>query len=161
MDVAGVLSRDELATVLDRVLLARKVSPRSLIRHISTRHQYTRPGSRALRALLHDRINGVPESELERKFLRLVRHAGLPEPSRQYRIGHRRVDFAYPESRVAIELDGVAFHGSPSAIASDRRRQNQLVLAGWTVLRFGWEDVTRDEVAVRSIVSAAVDDRGG
>jgi very-short-patch-repair endonuclease len=48
------------------------------------------------------------------------------------------IDLAYPHLRIAIELDGWATHGVRSAFESDRIRANDLVLMGWTVLRFTW-----------------------
>ncbi|MGH9224336.1 MAG: endonuclease domain-containing protein [Acidimicrobiales bacterium] len=51
------------------------------------------------------------------------------------------VDLAYPARRLAIELDGVTAHGG-NRFQTDRTRQNAPVLAGWTVLRFTWADVT-------------------
>jgi very-short-patch-repair endonuclease len=50
------------------------------------------------------------------------------------------VDFAYPELKLAIEYDG-AWHAEPGQFAKDRRRLNQLVAAGWTVLHVTAEDL--------------------
>ena len=52
-----------------------------------------------------------------------------------------RVDLALPEQRVAIEHDGQAVHERPTVFTADRRRQNALVAAGWTVLRFTAADL--------------------
>ncbi|MET1004977.1 MAG: DUF559 domain-containing protein [Propionibacteriaceae bacterium] len=46
------------------------------------------------------------------------------------------LDFAFPEARLAVEIDGRSFHSSPEAFERDRWRQNDIVLAGWRVLRF-------------------------
>ena len=54
-----------------------------------------------------------------------------------------RVDLALPDSRLALEHDGRAVHDRADAFVSDRRRQNALVAAGWTVLRFTAEDLRR------------------
>ncbi len=61
-----------------------------------------------------------------------------------------RVDFAWPEQRLVVETDGFAFHADRRSYRADRRRGNALVLAGWGVLRFSWEDVVEhpDEVVV-------------
>lgn len=47
-----------------------------------------------------------------------------------------------------METDGFAFHADRQSYRKDRRRGNALVLAGWRVLRFSWEDVVHhpDEV---------------
>jgi very-short-patch-repair endonuclease len=52
-----------------------------------------------------------------------------------------RVDFAYPEVRLAIEVDGYAHHSSRKQWESDLARQNRLIAAGWRVLRFSSRDV--------------------
>ncbi|TAL20866.1 MAG: DUF559 domain-containing protein, partial [Frankiales bacterium] len=52
-----------------------------------------------------------------------------------------RVDFAWPDERLVVEVDGFAFHADRASYRNDRRRTNELVLAGWRVLRFSWEDV--------------------
>ncbi|MCI4063591.1 DUF559 domain-containing protein [Micromonospora sp. R77] len=49
-------------------------------------------------------------------------------------------DMAWRAARVIAEADGRHAHDSPSALFNDRRRQNRLANAGWTVLRFTWPD---------------------
>ncbi|MGI9196345.1 MAG: endonuclease domain-containing protein [Candidatus Nanopelagicales bacterium] len=69
------------------------------------------------------------------------------------------IDFALKELRIAIEVDGRAFHSDRSSFERDRRRQNLLVLGGWCVLRFTWEQITRDPEAVIACIVAAVAQR--
>ena len=109
-----------------------------------------------LSRLLDDREHGVPESELERAFLRLVRRHRLPVPVRQHPVGRYRLDFAYPDVKVAIELDGWATHGSPQRRRADLSRQNELEVLGWHVLRFTWDDVTKDPAGVALTVRAVL-----
>ena len=63
-----------------------------------------------------------------------------------------RVDFAYPELRLAIEVDGFAAHSSVDAFRRDRTRQNALVAAGWTVLRFTWTEVNDNSPSVGRMI---------
>ena len=49
---------------------------------------------------------------------------------------------AFPRQKVAIEVDGLAFHSDQDAFQHDRERQNSIALAGWQVLRFTWLDLT-------------------
>ncbi|MGN9811862.1 hypothetical protein ACTMSW_21195 [Micromonospora sp. BQ11] len=49
-------------------------------------------------------------------------------------------DLGWRAPRVIAEADGRGPHGTPDAAYADRRRQNRLVNAGWTVLRFTWQD---------------------
>ena len=109
-----------------------------------------------LRALLTDRAEGIPQKELERRFLRLIRAYGLPKPVRQKRSGNRKIDFAYPELMIAIEVDGWNSHGSPAALASDLKRQNELILRGWTILRFTWSQITKQPDEVAATIRAAL-----
>jgi very-short-patch-repair endonuclease len=96
---------------------------------------------KTLKRLLDDRTKGVPQKELEKLFLRKLRTAVIPEPVRQHPCGSHFIDLAYPDAKLAIELDGLRDHFSADAFKRDRRRQNEIVLAGYTVLRFTWEDV--------------------
>jgi very-short-patch-repair endonuclease len=68
----------------------------------------------------------------------LVLAAGLPAPVAQFevRAGGRfvaRVDFAWPEQRLALEYDGL-WHAEPGRFARDRQRLNALTAAGWRVV---------------------------
>lgn len=49
-------------------------------------------------------------------------------------------DLGWRGPRVIAEADGRGPHGTPEAVHADRRRQNRLVNAGWTILRFTWAD---------------------
>lgn len=81
------------------------------------------------------------DSELEVRALRALADGGLPAPVQQYPVRLAdgttvRLDLAYPDDLVAIELDGWAFHGQRSAFDNDRVRRNALTLLGWTVFQF-------------------------
>ncbi len=63
------------------------------------------------------------------------------------------LDLAFPDRRLAIEIDGWAWHHNPERFQEDPRRQNALVAAGWTVLRFTWADlVERPEHVLATVV---------
>jgi very-short-patch-repair endonuclease len=155
-DLATVLDRTRLEAILDVALELGFVTTKSLRRYLCDRSLVSRPGGALLGQLLRDRERGVPGSELERAFLRIVRRARLPEPERQFRVGPRRVDFAYPHVRIAIELDGLAHHRSKAAFVDDRRRQNFLVLEGWVVLRFTWDDLAKHEEEIVATIRDAL-----
>lgn len=71
------------------------------------------------------------------------------------------IDFAHEGLRIAIEVDGRAFHSDRQAFERDRERQNALVLGGWMVLRFTWEQITERPEEVIAAVQAAVAQRAG
>jgi very-short-patch-repair endonuclease len=53
-----------------------------------------------------------------------------------------RPDVLFDEARVVVEIDGWSAHGGRAAFQHDRTRQNDLVEAGYQILRFTWEDLT-------------------
>jgi very-short-patch-repair endonuclease len=76
----------------------------------------------------------------------LLRAHGVPRAVPEYAVSERgeiigRVDFAYPELKLAIEVDGFEPHTALDVFRNDRARQNDLVASGWTVLRYVWRDV--------------------
>lgn len=95
-----------------------------------------------LRPILQARsaVGEPADSALEDRILGWIVAAGLPEPSRQHRIplvGRAAVvDFAYPEAKLAVEVDGWSVHQGRSAFDDDRARANEVELAGWRLLRF-------------------------
>lgn len=95
-------------------------------------------------------------STAERLLVRLIRRDGIPG----WVLGHESegfvIDVAFPSSRVAVEVDGWAWHVDVERFQTDRRRQNRLVAAGWTVLRFTWHDLTQRPAEVVAEIRAAV-----
>ncbi len=71
------------------------------------------------------------------------------------------LDLAFPELKLAIEIDGFAFHSSPDRFQRDRSRQNLLIGEGWMVLRFTWADLTERPEYVMDQIRRAVDSRSG
>jgi very-short-patch-repair endonuclease len=72
---------------------------------------------------------------------------GLPL-MREYRF-HRtrlwRFDFALPEIRVAIEVEGHKSHRG-SRFSSDAHKYNTAQMAGWTVIRLSYDMIERQHV---------------
>jgi hypothetical protein len=67
-----------------------------------------------------------------------------------------RLDAAYPVARVAVELDGAAFHGSRAARERDIRRDSALAALGWVVLRFSYARLMADPESCRREIQAVV-----
>ncbi|GAB4082634.1 hypothetical protein GCM10028783_35830 [Modestobacter muralis] len=113
-------------------------------------------GHRALRQTIELIADGC-QSELEAHgVLTVFHHRSLPPSVGQHPVdlptGRVRLDRAYPEVRLAVELDGAAFHTSPEDRARDLARDRALAALGWVVLRFTYADVVRDPHAVRAKV---------
>jgi len=109
------------------------------------RHANGRRGAPNLRSLplLRARV-GMTWSELEHRMLRLCRQAGLPEPESNQQVAGKRVDFVWRRQRLVVETDGGQAHLTAAAFEEDRRRDVELLIAGWRVARFTWAMV-RDE----------------
>jgi very-short-patch-repair endonuclease len=125
-----------------------KLYDRSAIEDVLTRRP-SRNLAAALPAL-------VTQSEMEQRFLAVCTRYRLPTPERQYLIGAKRYDFAWPAHRVVVETDGWKAHGIPYAFQADRTTSNRLQLTGWLVLRFTWEDLTRRARTVAATVRTAL-----
>jgi predicted transcriptional regulator of viral defense system len=106
---------------------------------------HRRPIPPSLQAVLSLYIAGTTptRNELEERFLRLCDDHGLPRPNVNTRIEGHEVDFVWRDKRLIVEVDGYAYHRSPSAFEADRERDVTLALAGWQVRRFTWTQITR------------------
>lgn len=108
-------------------------------------------GAPKLRRLL-DALSGVGaadlRSTLEVRFLQLCADHGLPRPAVNARVAGFMVDFLWRDARLVVETDGYAYHSSREAFERDRERDQRLTLAGCTVLRFTYNQVTRAPEAV-------------
>lgn len=140
-DLSGVVGADLLEEAVDDVLCRR------LCRLDELTAPAGRRGSGALRAVL-DAWNGdaLPDGVAEMRVVRRLLEVGLPQPERQYEIHHNglfvaRVDLAYPEYRLAIEMDGFRWHAGRGPFRSDRLRRNRIEAAGWRLLETAPDDI--------------------
>ena len=137
-DLAEVLDDDRLEWVLESALRARLVSLDELT-----------GASAGLGRVLVRRPRGAPPtgSILETRFLQLARTVDVPPLERQLRVEVndrcRRLDLAWPEIGVFIEIDG-RWHDEAAAQPYDRHRQNEVIgLLGWRPFRVGSDDIVR------------------
>ena len=163
VDLAKVLHPTRLARLVDNSLGANLVSFDDLSVLFAALARKGKPGVQALRRILDERAltDSFPESELESLFLQVLRNAGLPDPSIQFAAQwlkpiNGRVDFAYPDKRIVIEVDGRRWHAMHDAFESDRKRDNAAQLSGWRILRFTWRMVTTEPMSVVDTVRKAL-----
>ncbi|KUI05954.1 type IV toxin-antitoxin system AbiEi family antitoxin domain-containing protein [Mycobacterium sp. IS-3022] len=119
--------------------------------HLRNKGRY---GSPSARTLLRAAEDGA-RSEAERLLVKLLRDAGLTGWKTNYPVGGYQVDVGFDAPKVAIEVDGWAFHHDPDAFQIDRKRQNAISLLGWKVLRFTWLDLTEYPQRVLAEIAAA------
>ena len=152
VDLAGVEQPRRLRRALEQSLVLRVFDLRAMEAVLDRAHG--RRGTGTLRRLLAEIADEPPftNSELERRFLELLRQAGLPLPVLNGLIAGYEVDFHWPAHRLVVETDGRATHGHAMAFQSDRRRDLELELAGWHVLRITWRQVVHEPERVAALL---------
>jgi very-short-patch-repair endonuclease len=142
LDCLGWLPVPAARNLLDRAFQQGWLAPRDLDRRLDD--QPGRWGNRQLARLARECRPGI-EAESERRLQRLLEQAGIRGwvANHPVKVGGRRFrpDIAFPEVRLAVEVDGWAYHRTKQQRDADVERDNLLMLAGWRVLRFTWEDV--------------------
>jgi very-short-patch-repair endonuclease len=147
VDLTDLLARDRILRAIRETEYLRLLDLDSLNAAVQRAH-----GRRRLcvlkEALAHHRPQQIVRSELEHRFLELVREAGLPEPETNVRIRARgrrfELDCLWREQGVVVELDGRATHARTAAFEADRRRDAALTAIGLRPLRFTWHRVTAE-----------------
>jgi very-short-patch-repair endonuclease len=109
-------------------------------------------GVERLRALLDRQMFRLTDSELERRFLRLVRDADLPLPETRVWLNGFRVDFFWPNLGLVVETDGLRYHRTPGQQDRDRRRDQAHAAAGLTTIRFTHGQVRYGPDRVREVL---------
>lgn len=119
-------------------------------------------GVRQLRAARAELGLGI-RSEGERMLVKHLKSAELVGWIANYRVTvgarHYELDVVFPDLRIALEVDGYAYHSSRDQFVQDKRRQNDLITAGWLVLRFSWRDLTEQPERVIADVRAGIVER--
>lgn len=115
-----------------------------------------RPGLAAIRSLLESETFSMTDSELERRFLELVRAARLPIPRTQVEVNGYRVDFYWSELGLIVETDGLRYHRTAGQQKKDRERDQAHTAAGLTTLRFTASQVRFEPARTRATLATVV-----
>jgi very-short-patch-repair endonuclease len=149
LDLGAVLHPDVYGDTVREVIRIKMLSWLDLYEVLVRHARRGRDGCGRLRAVLEAEEGLTPTmSRFEHLLEQLLMSSDLPSPVRQHpALDHDGrligvIDLCYVGERVAIEADGRAFH-QEEQFEVDRRRQNRLVLEGWTVLRFTWSMLVR------------------
>jgi len=111
------------------------------------------PGVKRLAALLDKRTFRLSDGELERLFRPLAAAAGVPVEETKALVNDVEVDFYWPSLGLVVETDGLRYHRTPAAQASDRVRDQTHTAAGLTQLRFTHWQVKHESGYVRGILA--------
>jgi hypothetical protein len=145
VDLAEVLSLDALARACHEAGVRFGTTPRSVERVLGRRPNA--PGAAKVRAVLGGDAP-VTLSALERRFVALMRGAGLPLPRTNRKAGAAYVDCRWPEHGLTVELDSYRFHNSRHSWQADRRRERAARRRGDEHRRYTWADVTEEPEAM-------------
>lgn len=100
------------------------------------------------------------ESAAERLLVAILRRAGIGGWVLGHPFGNHRIDLAFPDAEVAVEVDGWAWHVDIERFQADRRKGNLLARAGWELLRYTWHDLDGRPLEVLREIVAALAERG-
>jgi predicted transcriptional regulator of viral defense system len=107
-------------------------------------------GQAKVRAALeiYDETPVFTRSDLEKRFLEVVREAGLTAPSMNYFVAGYEIDAWWESARFGVELDIYETHGSRLSFEEDRERDDELLLAGIETTRVTGPRLAREPEAV-------------
>ena len=158
IDLAAVLDEQGLRAVLDSVVRQRRSNLAWIFQLLQRRGQGCR-GAGRLRALIaeYQEADEVPDSVLERLALQLARATGH-EPRLHWEVDHGdrrlgKVDLAWPEVQLCVEVDGWMWHSNRESFEDDRARDRALQRAGWMVLRWTSRQVKSDPESLAAEVA--------
>lgn len=143
--IAGLVEVDEVSAALAR---------------------HRRPGRRGVRQL-EDALDDLPlggkppDSVLEPAGARLFALERLEGWVFHLVVCGHELDFAFPEVKVNVEVDGWAYHRTRERFEADRARDAELAADGWVVLRFTWRQVMHTGPRVARLVASAIAHRRG
>ena len=148
-----LLPDDEALAIVDSAL--RHGVPPNVLRRVAA--SVRGPGAAKVR-----RIAGLADGDAANPFESCLRYVALGVDGLHVRTQvilpglSVRPDLVDTDLGVVLEADSFAWHGDRSALRRDARRYDLMVVNGWLVLRFTWEDVMFDQDYVRSVLVAVV-----
>jgi very-short-patch-repair endonuclease len=164
IDLAAESTRRQTELALDRAIAARLTSRTAIGEAVARCPR--RAGVALVRSLLDpERGSTVTASRPEELLLALVRRARLPEPEVDVALGdprsseqieRYRPDLLWREPKVVVEFDSWLHHSGQRAFRSDRRRDVEMRIAGWTVIRITWADLTEEPERVIAWIATAL-----
>jgi hypothetical protein len=153
VDLAAVLGMDDMARICHEAAVIHGTTPIQVEDVLARRPNS--PGAGALRKVLRGDA-GLTLSALERRFVALLREAGLALPEMNRPVGRRMVDCRWPEECVTVELDGYRYHSSRYAWEQDRRREREAYARGDAFRRYTYGDVFDDPTLMLSELRALI-----
>lgn len=137
LDIAAHLPDRDLERILDEAMFALRIVRTAEIRDVLSRAGGHPGRGRLARTASEHTSSTRTESPPEEQMLLLIRAGDLPDPELQANVLGYRLDFYWPQLRLAVEVDSYGTHGSRTRFESDRRRDARLLTElGILVIRF-------------------------
>jgi very-short-patch-repair endonuclease len=99
-------------------------------------------------------------TQLEQELYKIILGMNVPYAFfAQYQAGpgqQYQLDGAFPAIKLGIEADSETYHSAPEKVASDRRRDQELMTQGWAVLRFTEDEIKVRQEEIRQVVFQAI-----
>lgn len=158
IDLGAVRPEEDVEAALDHFVVRGTVTVAAVRRTLARHARPGRAGAGALRAVLDRWALGAgrPDSGGEAEIARWLAGVGGGTPVLHHRVDRYEVDFAWPELRVALEVDGWDVHGRREAFEDDRLRDLHLQALGWLVLHVSGRSVARRSPSVLRWVEAVL-----
>lgn len=152
-DCLRTLPFDESLAVADSALRQGSVTASALVELAARVRGTGAPSARRVAAAADERAANPFESTLRAIALDVRGLDFVPQLPIRDRNFSVQPDLVDPARRAVLEADSFAWHGDRAALRWDAQRYNNLVVRGWRVLRFAWEDVMHDPEYVRRILT--------
>lgn len=155
VDCMRSLPFDEALAIADSALRHRDITK---VRLIELAGSIKGPGARQARRVAREATHLAANP-----FESVLRAIGLDVPGLHLvaqvviadHEGRGRADLVDPARRLVVEAESHSFHSRRGDLRRDCRRYTKLVLLGWRVLRFAWEDVMFHPDYVRECLETA------
>jgi hypothetical protein len=156
VDLAAIMPTEELGRACHEAVVKHGTTPGQVERVLAQR-----PGAAGAPTLRRIMVGDEPVtlSRLERRFLNLLRAAGLPLPVTNRRFGAHWVDCRWPEFRLTVELHSYRFHNSRRAWENDRQRERDARGRGDEFRRYTWADLEERPSELAGEIAALVEGR--
>jgi Protein of unknown function (DUF559) len=147
LDLGDVIDQRQLERAFDQAEIAEGLDVNAINDQLA--RNPTRRGAKKARAVLETHYIGQTPTwnDNEELLLSITRSLNLPDPETNQFITlpdgepALRVDFVWRERKVVVEADSRKWHSSRQRIEIDRRRDQRLTAAGWTVIRTTWRQM--------------------
>ena len=155
LDLAAVASRRTLERLVEEAQVQEVVTSAELLAFAELAAH--KRGVRTFREVVQSLDEPLlTRSEAERRLTALCRSAALPLPKTNVRRAGWEVDAVWDAQRLVVEVDGYKTHRPRAQFERDRRKDADLVLAGYRVLRFTWWRLTREPDQVIAILASTL-----